>query len=80
LAPTRALRGGHAISREEEKLRVTLRVLVGAVIGLLLVGGAGATAAKLVTGKQVKDGSITGKDVKNKSLTPRDFKGSVAGP
>jgi hypothetical protein len=34
----------------------------------------------LITGKQIKNGSITGLDVKNKSLTPKDFRGSVRGP
>jgi hypothetical protein len=38
-----------------------------------------ATAAKLITGDQVKNGSLTGRDVKDRSLTPRDFKGSVKG-
>jgi hypothetical protein len=61
-------------------VRVTLKVLVGVVASMLLVGGAGATAATLITGKQIKDGTITGKDVKNKSLTAKDFRGSVQGP
>jgi len=38
-----------------------------------------AAAAKLITGEQVKNGSLTGKDVKDRSLTARDFKGSVKG-
>jgi hypothetical protein len=61
-------------------VRVTLKILVGVVAAVLLVGGAGATAATLITGKQIKDGTITGKDVKDKSLTAKDFKGSVQGP
>jgi hypothetical protein len=69
--------------------RPVLAVLV-AVIALLLTVGGTAVAAKLITGKDVKDGSLTGtdimnksltgKDVKNKSLTLKDFKGSVRGP
>jgi hypothetical protein len=39
-----------------------------------------ALASKLITGKQVKNGSLTGKDIKNKSLTAADFNGSVVGP
>lgn len=42
--------------------------------------GAPATAAQLITGKQVKNNSISGRDVKNKSLTKKDFRGSVKGP
>jgi hypothetical protein len=49
-----------------------------------------SAAAKLITGKQVKNrsltaadvkkASLTGAEVKDGSLTPADFKGSVAGP
>ena len=53
--------------------------LVVAIALLLTVGGT-AVAAELITGKDVKNGSLTGKDVKNKSLTSKDFKGSVQGP
>jgi hypothetical protein len=60
-------------------VRVTLKVLVGMMAALLLAGGVGATAATLITGEQIKDGTITGKDVKNKSLTAKDFRGSVQG-
>jgi hypothetical protein len=55
--------------------------LVLSVIAVLLACTAGATAASsLITGKQIKDGSITGADVKSKSLTPGDFRGSLQGP
>jgi hypothetical protein len=52
-----------------------------AVIALVLcLATAGtATAAKLITGADVKNSSLTGRDVKDRSLTPRDFKGSVKG-
>lgn len=59
--------------------RPVVAVLV-AVIALLLTVGGTAVAARLITGKDVKNGSLTGKDVKNKSLTPKDFRGSVQGP
>jgi hypothetical protein len=44
------------------------------------LGGTAVAAGTLITGKQIKNGSITGVDVKNKSLTARDFRGSVRGP
>jgi hypothetical protein len=49
------------------------------VAGLLLVlsAGAGATAALVITGKQIKDGTVTGKDIKNRSLAMRDLKRST---
>jgi hypothetical protein len=50
-----------------------------ALVAAIALGGT-ATAARLITGKQVKDGSITGKDVKNRSLSASDFKGSLRGP
>lgn len=37
------------------------------------------TAVRLVTGKQVKDGTLTGRDVKDGSLSSRDFAGVLAG-
>ena len=61
-------------------MRVTFKALCVVAVVLFVFGGAGATAATLISGKQIKDSSITGKDVKNKSLTPKDFKGSVTGP
>lgn len=55
--------------------------LVIAMIALFvaLSGTAVATTSVLITGKQVKNGSITGLDVKNKSLTAVDFKGALRG-
>jgi hypothetical protein len=54
--------------------------LVVWVVALLFVVAGSATAASLITGKQVKNGSLTGLDVKDRSLTARDFKGSLRGP
>lgn len=66
--------------------------LVAVVAGLLLTAalGGSAGAAALLTGKQIKDGSIggrditnsslSGKDVRDGSLSPTDFSGSVQGP
>lgn len=50
-----------------------------AFVALFAALAGGATAAGLISGKQVKDNSLTGKDVKNRSLTPLDFRGSVRG-
>ena len=62
-----------------------------AVLALFVALGGTATAAGiLITGKQIKDGtvasidvrngSLSGVDVKDKSLAPADFSGSVQGP
>jgi hypothetical protein len=61
-------------------VRVTFKAIAVAVVALSIVGGGVAGAARLITGKQIKDGSITGWDIKNHSLKPVDFKGSVRGP
>jgi hypothetical protein len=57
------------------------RSLVIAGAALVLVSSAvGATAATMITGANVKDGSLTGADVKDSSLTGADLKsGAVAG-
>ncbi len=74
--------------------RRSLRRSMSAALLVLLVAslGIGGTAAavSLVTGKQIKDGtvrgrdvgngSLTGADVADKSLTAADFTGSVQGP
>jgi hypothetical protein len=44
-----------------------------------LTGTAVATTSVLITGKQIRNGSITGLDVKKKTLTAKHFKGSVRG-
>lgn len=49
------------------------------LLALAIVAAGTATAATLITGAQIKDGSITGKDIKDKSITAADVKG-VAGP
>jgi hypothetical protein len=63
--------------------------LLQCVVALLVGIGGTATAAKPITGAQIKDGSVhgrdrangsvTGKDVKNGSLTKKDFTGSLQG-
>lgn len=63
--------------------RTAVAVLV-AVLALILSAGAGATASILITGKQIKDGTVTTADVKNRSLKARDFsagaKSTLRGP
>jgi hypothetical protein len=54
--------------------------LVVSIVALVFALAGGATAATLITGKQVKNGSLTGVDVKDRSLTAKDFKGSLRGP
>ena len=54
--------------------------LVVAILALVMATGGTSFAAKLITGKDVKNSSLTGVDVKNSSLTGADVKnGSIAG-
>lgn len=46
---------------------------------LFIVLGGSATAAVLITGKQVKDSSLTGVDVRSSSLTGSDLKNNSVG-
>ena len=71
------------------KRRVSYANVMATVAVFIALGGS-SYAAVMVTGKNVKNGSLTGADVKNSSLTggdvknasltPSDFKGSVEGP
>ena len=45
-----------------------------AIAAVVLASAGSATAARLITGKQIKNGSITSTDVKNGSLVRGDFK------
>jgi formylmethanofuran dehydrogenase subunit D len=49
-------------------------VIITSLILALLVGGGAAVAAKMITGKQIKNGTVTTKDVKNNNLTSKDLK------
>jgi len=56
------------------------RLVITIAATTMLCGVTTAGAAKLITGADVKDGSLTGKDVKNGSLTGKDVKnGSLSG-
>jgi hypothetical protein len=59
-------------------LRVPSYVIV--LAALLVAAGGGATAGSLITGAQIKDGTVTGADVKNGSLRLKDLgKADAAG-
>lgn len=49
------------------------RIALGILVGVLLVPTS-AQAAKLLTGSDIKDGSLTTKDIKDRSLLAADFK------
>jgi hypothetical protein len=51
-----------------------VKVLAAVAVTLLVAAATSATAATLITGKQIRNGSITGKDVKNRSLTQSDVR------
>src|SRR3954452_16271567 len=51
---------------------------VMSTVGVFLALGGTATAAKsLISGRDVRDGSLTGRDIKNRSLTEADLARSV---
>lgn len=51
----------------------TAMTIVVAALALMLAAGTGATASLLITGKQIKDGSVAGADIKNRSLKVKDL-------
>lgn len=55
----------------------TLPVLLLAVVVLLVAMASGATAGKLITGKDIKNGTVTGKDFKNGSVGFADLASSA---
>ena len=50
------------------------KTIVACVAVALLAGTTSATATSLITGKQIRDGSVGGRDVRNASLRGRDVK------
>lgn len=59
--------------------RLKIPTIVLAVVALVVGVSGGAVAAKLITGKDVKDGSLTSKDIKNGTIATNDLKnGAVA--
>jgi len=63
------------------KLRqLKISTIVMAVVALVIGVGSGAMAAKLITGQDVKNGSLTTKDIKDHTLTSKDIKkASISG-
>ena len=49
------------------------RTIIACVIVALVAGATSATAAKLITGKDIKNGSVTGADVKDGSISNEDI-------
>jgi hypothetical protein len=54
-----------------------VRTVVTVAAALLVLAAATATAATLITGADVKNGSLTGDDIKDGSLTRSDMQGGV---
>jgi hypothetical protein len=61
-------------------IRRPSRSMIVAVLALFVALSGTATAAKLVTGKQIARNAITGKHVRDHSLTAADFNGALGGP
>ena len=53
------------------------KTIVACALVALAVGATTATAAQLITGKQIKNGSITGKDLKRGTVTKKRLSGAV---
>lgn len=50
-----------------------------AILALVIAMSTSATAALIITGSQIKDGSVTGKDIKNRSVTGKDIRKKAIG-
>ncbi len=57
----------------------TLPVLIAAAVLLVAALAGTATAAKLLTGKDIKDNSITTQDIRNKGISAKDLKSGLVG-
>src|SRR4029079_1759139 len=53
------------------------KTIVACALVALAVGATTATAAQLITGKQIKNGSITGKDLERGTVTKKRLSGAV---
>lgn len=58
--------------------RAAVALLI-AILSVVLISAGSATAAKLITGKDIKNSSVTGKDIKNSSLTGKDIRNKSVG-
>ncbi len=65
-------------------LRSSALALFVGILSIVLISAGSATAARLITGKDIKNGSVTGQDIKNKSIGAVDLsagaKKSLTGP
>ena len=50
-----------------------------AILALVIAMSTSATAALVITGSQIKNGSVTGKDIKNRSVTGKDIRKKAVG-
>jgi hypothetical protein len=57
--------------------RERIRTLVAVIATLVIFGATTAVAAKLITGADVKNGSLTGQDIKQGSIAKADLKSGV---
>jgi len=66
-------------SSRRAAMRTAAIAATTAAVIMLAVAGGPASAARLITGREIRNGTVTGADIKNHSLTPADFRGSVRG-
>ena len=59
--------------------RVLGRPIVLIAVCVVASAVTSATAARLITGAEIKDGSITGADIRDRSLSTKDLGSSVTG-
>lgn len=65
--------GTWLLHAEDMRTKPTL-ISTAVLLVVLLIGGAsGAVAGTLITGRQIKDGTVTGRDIKNGSLAAYDL-------
>jgi hypothetical protein len=66
---------------QKRRVRLPSPATTLAILALLAATAGSATAAaeRLITGRQIKNGSVTGADIKNKSLTASDIRGAIRG-
>jgi hypothetical protein len=72
--------GGPCPDTPRRRLRVAPSTVIASIALFAAVGGGTATAAKLITGKDIARSAVTGKHVKDRSLTAADFRDSLTGP
>lgn len=53
------------------------RTLIACLLTAMVVGASTATAASIITGKNVKDSSLTGTDIKNGTISAKDLSAAV---